>query len=186
MRGLTVVMIVPTGIGAAIGGHSGDATSVAQLLGACCKRLILHPNVVNASDMNEMPANALYVEGGMLDAFLAGHVGLAEVRRNKILVVCNELAADTVNAVNAARSILGLDIEIAQIDPELEMDGFITDDGASGKIRNFPALLEAVRGRAFDALAIHTLIRVEDIVELVDAAAPKPGPQGAYKKKNSN
>ena len=165
MRGLTVVMIVPTGIGAAIGGHSGDATLVAQLLGACCERLILHPNVVNASDMNEMPANALYVDGGMLDAFLEGYVGLAEVRRNKILVACNELAPDTVNAVNAAQSILGLDIEIVQIDPPLEMDGFITDNGATGEIRNFPALCDAVCERDFDALAIHTPIHVDDAVD---------------------
>lgn len=166
MKPFTVVMIVPTGIGAAIGGHSGDATLSAQLLGASCDRLILHPNVVNASDMNEMPANALYVDGGMLDAFLEGDIGLAEVRRNKILVACNELAPDTVNAVNAAKSILGLDIEIALIDPPLEMDGFITDTGASGKIRNFPALCEAMRGRDFDALAIHTPVHID--VEVVE------------------
>ncbi len=31
-----------------------------------------------------------------------------------------------------------------------------------------------------------TLWSMEDIVELVDAIAPKPGPRGSYKKRNSN
>ena len=57
------VFIVPTGIGAEVGGHAGDATPAAQLLASCCDQLITHPNVVNASDINELPANALYVEG---------------------------------------------------------------------------------------------------------------------------
>jgi len=59
-----VAMLIPTGIGAAIGGHAGDATPVAQLLATVCDTLIVHPNVVNASDINEMPTNSLYVEGG--------------------------------------------------------------------------------------------------------------------------
>ncbi len=55
------VFLVPTGIGAEIGGHSGDATPAARVLAEACDRLVLHPNVVNASDLNEMPDNALYV-----------------------------------------------------------------------------------------------------------------------------
>ena len=58
------VFIVPTGIGAEIGGHAGDATPAARVLAAACDNLITHPNVVNASDLNEMPENTLYVEGG--------------------------------------------------------------------------------------------------------------------------
>ena len=49
------VMIVPTGIGAELGGHAGDATPTARLLAGVCDKLITHPNVVNASDINEMP-----------------------------------------------------------------------------------------------------------------------------------
>lgn len=58
-----VVLIVPTGIGAEIGGHAGDAGPVARMLAEASDTLILHPNVVNASDLNELPLNALYVEG---------------------------------------------------------------------------------------------------------------------------
>ena len=47
-----------------IGGHAGDAGPVARMLAEVADTLVLHPNVVNASDLNEMPQNALYVEGG--------------------------------------------------------------------------------------------------------------------------
>ncbi len=60
-----VVMIVPTGIGAEIGGHAGDAAPTARLLAGACDTLITHPNVVNASDINELPENGLYVEGSV-------------------------------------------------------------------------------------------------------------------------
>lgn len=56
------VFIVPTGIGCEIGGHAGDATPAARLTAACCDKLIVHPNVVNASDINEMTENMIYVE----------------------------------------------------------------------------------------------------------------------------
>ena len=39
------VLLVPTGIGAAIGGHAGDATPVARLLASVCDTLVTHPNV---------------------------------------------------------------------------------------------------------------------------------------------
>ena len=49
---MNIVFIVPTGIGAEIGGHSGDATPAAKLISSLCDRLFTHPNVVNASDIN--------------------------------------------------------------------------------------------------------------------------------------
>ncbi|MCZ6673939.1 MAG: DUF3326 domain-containing protein, partial [Verrucomicrobia bacterium] len=48
------VLIVPTGVGAEIGGHAGDAMPVARLLAGACDLLVTHPNVVNASDLNEI------------------------------------------------------------------------------------------------------------------------------------
>ena len=46
------VFLIPTGVGAEIGGHAGDATAAARLISEGCDKLILHPNVVNASDIN--------------------------------------------------------------------------------------------------------------------------------------
>ena len=79
------VLLIPTGIGAELGGHSGDGGAVARLLGGLCDRLILHPNVVNAADINEMPPNALYVEGSVISRMLMGTVGLQPVRSNRVL-----------------------------------------------------------------------------------------------------
>ena len=110
---MNVVMIVPTGIGCAIGGSCGDAGSSARLLGETCDSLLLHPNVTNASDLNEQPHNALYIEGSILDRFLEGKILLEKVNYNKILVVVNEKADyQSVNAVSAARCCLGIDAEI--------------------------------------------------------------------------
>ena len=73
------VFLVPTGIGAEIGGHAGDATPAARVLAEACDRLITHPNVVNASDLNEMPENALYVEGSAITRLLMGTAALQPV-----------------------------------------------------------------------------------------------------------
>ena len=97
------VMIIPTGIGAVIGGHAGDATPAAKLIAGCCDKLIIHPNVVNASDINEMTSNMLYVEGSILDRFLEDRLNLKEVKQNKILVATNKpIKNETINAVAAS------------------------------------------------------------------------------------
>jgi len=107
------VLLVPTGIGAEIGGHAGDATPVAALLASVCDTLITHPNVVNASDVIDIPSNSLYVEGSVISRLLMGTVGLQRVRRNRLLVVLgshhDELFINAaINSVNAARSSYGL------------------------------------------------------------------------------
>ena len=55
--------IIPTGIGCEIGGHAGDATPALKLIASVCDKVVINTNVVNASDLNEMPSNALYCEG---------------------------------------------------------------------------------------------------------------------------
>ena len=98
---------MPTGIGLAIGGQAGDAGPVARLLGTVCNNLILHPNVVNASDINEMPDNSLYIEGSVLSRLLMGTIGLNKVRANRVLTIIEDhedsaFVDNTVNAINAA------------------------------------------------------------------------------------
>lgn len=164
----TAVMIVPTGIGAEIGGHSGDATSAAHLLAACCDRLITHPNVLNASDLSSIPDNVLYVEGGMLDRMLHGSIALQPVLSNRILVVCNQITPLTVDAVNAARSIHGVDADILKLDRPLLMEGRVDQvkGQAGGVIHGFDSTFRQVRKvisfqpRNYDAVAIHTPIEV--------------------------
>ncbi|MDX1933796.1 MAG: DUF3326 domain-containing protein [Capsulimonadales bacterium] len=159
----TAVLLVPTGIGCEIGGHAGDAGSIARLIGATCDRLILHPNVVNGSDINEMPPNALYVEGSVLTKFVQGTVGLQPVRANRVLIVTDaqrdRLSMNAViNAVNAARACYGLDSpELLIADPPVRLRGEYTASGrAAGKVEGIERLLNALEPRAgtFDALTL--------------------------------
>jgi hypothetical protein len=165
---MNVVLIVPTGIGAEIGGHAGDANPIAKLIGKCCDKLITHPNVVNASDINEMPENALYVEGSILDRFLRGEIYLKEVFYNKILLVVNKpLDNDTINAVNAAKVTIGADIQIVGLETPLEMIGYYNKQGrADGKITGYLELVEQIKDYDFDVLAIQTNIQVEKETKL--------------------
>jgi len=160
---MNVVFIIPTGLGCSIGGHAGDATPAAKLIGQTCDKLILHPNVVNASDINEMPDNALYVEGSILDRFLEGEIELKEVKKNKILVVVNSpLKHETENAVNAARATIGIDAEILELEEPLIMKGWIENGIATGNAWGVSNLILEVSDRSFDALAIASEIEIPD------------------------
>lgn len=159
---MNVVLIIPTGIGCAIGGHAGDGNPVAKLIGSVCDNLITHPNVVNASDINEMPENTLYVEGSTLDRFLNGELCLQKVHYNKILVVTNPpLRNEVLNSVSAARVTIGADISIEVLKRPLRMEGYIKDNRATGNIYGAEELIDQIKGRDFDALAITTEIEVD-------------------------
>ena len=163
------VFIVPTGIGAEIGGHAGDATPVARMLAQVCDTLITHPNVVNASDVNEMPDNGLYVEGSVLSRLLMGTVGLRRTRSNRVLVALDAFhdarwVDSAINAVNAARSTYGLETPgIVVLDEPLRLMSEYADSGrATGEVTGLDGLLRAFdqqRGR-FDAVAVASSVEV--------------------------
>ena len=164
-----VVFLVPTGINATIGGHAGDAGPVAQLLASVCDTLILHPNVVNASDINEMPENALYVEGSVICRLLMGTAGLRRVRSNRVLVVIDrheEIAYSNaaINAVNAARACYGFDCpRIVMLDPPVKLVSEYTSTGrAAGRVDNLGDFLDGIRPyrSEADAIAVSSVIAV--------------------------
>ncbi len=163
------VFMVPTGIGAAIGGHAGDATPVVRMLAGICDKLITHPNAVNASDLNEMTENSLYVEGSVLTRFLMGTVGLGPVRSNRVLVILDDHEDEifvhaAVNAVSAARASFGLDCpKVIKMERPARLSAEYAGSGrAAGRVENFAALcevLERERGN-FDAVALASVIDV--------------------------
>ena len=162
--------LVPTGIGAEIGGHAGDATPAARVLAQACDRLITHPNVVNASDLNEMPENALYVEGSALTRVLMGTAALQPVRSNRVLVIMDDheieiFANDTVNAVNAARATYGFDCaKIVKLNPQLRMTAeFMKSGRAAGEVKGLERVLSVLNENAgtFDAVAIASVIDLD-------------------------
>jgi hypothetical protein len=165
------VMLVPTGVGAEIGGHAGDAAPAATLLAAACDRLILHPNVVNASDINELPPNALYVEGSVICRLLMGTLGLRPVRSNRVVMVIDEHAEAeitelTVNSASAARASMGIDCPlVVRMAPSIRMRGEHSSSGrAVGRVDHLERLTDVLlRHRAdYDAVALATLIDVPD------------------------
>ncbi|MDE2843067.1 MAG: DUF3326 domain-containing protein [Chloroflexota bacterium] len=171
VRHFTCVLLVPTGIGAEIGGHAGDATPVAKLLSAACDTLITHPNVVNASDIIDIPGNALYVEGSIISRLLMGAVGLQRTRSNRVLVLLghhdDELFLNAaINSVNAARATYGLAVPgMVKLGPEFEMaSAYVGSGRAAGKVRGLERVLDALeeyRGQ-FDAVAISSQINVPE------------------------
>jgi len=164
---MNVVLIVPTGIGAELGGHAGDANPVCKVFASIADKVITHPNVVNASDINEMPDNVLYVEGSQLDRFLRGECCLRQPLQNKILVVVNApVRSDTINAVSAARVTIGVNAEIIELNLPLRMVARFEDDKATGDIYGWQELVRQVSPLEYDALAIHTPIEVSRDVAL--------------------
>jgi hypothetical protein len=183
---LNAVLLVPTGIGAEIGGHAGDAAPAARTLAAVCDRLIVHPNVVNASDINEMTANMLYVEGSVISRLLMGTVGLAPVRGNRIATVIQHhdeaiIVHNAINAVNAAKAAGGFRCtEILALPKQMRMQARYTGAGrASGTISRFDLLCDLVAARraSFDALAITSVIDVDR--DLHDRYFDAPGGTGS-------
>lgn len=165
------VLLVPTGIGAEIGGHSGDAGPVARLLSSVCDNLITHPNVVNASDINELPENGLYVEGSVISRLLMGTVGLQKVRSNKVLLVIDKhqdkfFYESAINAVSAARAALGLDCPATiTMEDKVTMRSLFSSSGrAVGRIDNFERVCEVLKENEgeYDAVALSSVINVPE------------------------
>ena len=163
------VMLVPTGVGASIGGHAGDATPAATLLAAVCDTLITHPNVLNASDLIQIPDNTQYVEGSLITQLMMGGVGLERTRNNRVLVLVqaheDQLFTNAaINAVNAARAYYGLTVtEVVRLAPDFRMIAQYTPSGsAAGRIEGLEHVWRILDERVgnFDAVAISSIIEV--------------------------
>lgn len=150
MSNFTVVLIVPTGVGAAIGGYAGDALPVARAIAEVSDRLITHPNVLNGAQLYWSLPNTYYVEGYGLDRFAANQWGLRPVRQNKVGLLLDqgiepELRLRHIQAADATRATLGLSLtDYVITDAPLEVELRTTDSGASwGTIGNPGSLLRA-------------------------------------------
>lgn len=163
------VLLVPTGIGAEIGGHSGDAGPVARLLASACDNLITHPNVVNASDINELPENGLYVEGSIITRLLMGTIGLQKVRSNRVMLIIDKHLDDffheaAINSLSAARAAFGLSCpQVVMIENNVLMRALFSSSGrAVGRIERFEYLCEILEKYRsdYDAVALSSVINV--------------------------
>lgn len=166
-----VALVIPTGLGASVGGHAGDGGATARLMASVCDQLITHPNVVNASDINEMTENTLYVEGYLLTQYLLGQIGLQKVSQNRVLVVVDGSAEScyinaAINLVNAARVAYGFNCpEVVVLQKPWTMKtGWSKEGRAAGTIDNLEELFSVLHDRegTYDAVAITSLIQISD------------------------
>ncbi len=107
-------LIVPTGIGASIGGFAGDASGYAKKIAERCK-LIVNPNVVNAGCFSGITGNMLYVEGYAIDEFFKGNLSLTPKNNNKIGIIFDRAIPQNVlnvhiNTINAVTTVYGINI----------------------------------------------------------------------------
>ncbi|XP_065855212.1 uncharacterized protein [Euphorbia lathyris] len=146
-------MIVPTGVGAAIGGFAGDALPVARALSSVVDCLITHPNVLNAAMLYWPMPNVLYVEGYALDRFAEGLWALQPVHQNKVGLVLDkgieeELRIRNLQVADATRASLGLPVvEYIVTDTPLEQVEKWIDSysgQSTGRIKHPGSLLRAV------------------------------------------
>jgi len=149
-RPYTVVLIIPTGIGAAIGGYAGDALPVAKAIASCSDRLITHPNVLNGAQLYWNLPNALYVEGYGLDKFASSCWGLRPMHQNRVGLILDQgiepdLRLRHIQAADATRATLGLNLtDYVVTDAPLNVELRTAASGASwGTIGNPDSLLRA-------------------------------------------
>jgi len=152
VRPYTVVLIIPTGIGASIGGYAGDALPVARAIAQVCDHLITHPNVLNGAQLYWNLPNALYVEGYGLDKFAAGCWGLQPVHQNRVGLILDQgiepdLRLRHLQAADATRATLGLNLtDYVITDAPLNVELRTAPSGASwGTIGNPDSLLRSAQ-----------------------------------------
>ena len=143
--------IVPTGIGAKIGGYAGDASSYAREFAKKAK-LIVNPNVVNAGCFSGITDNMLYVEGYSLDEFFKGNINLIPANNNKIGIVFdkaipNDVLNVHINTINAVKCVYGIDIYGYEITKQEVGVEFVLDNNgiSTGNVKNPQTMLEAAK-----------------------------------------
>lgn len=180
---LPVLLVVPTGIGCAIGGFAGDALPAARLLAAASGCLITHPNVMNGAALYWSDPRIHYVEGSSLDRFAAGELLLRPVRRQRVGLLLDagiepELRQRHLQVADGCRATLGLEIgPVVTTSVPLEVSLSLGPSGVSwGRLGQPDALLEAGRQlQAAGATAIAVVARFPEDPESEALAAYRQG-----------
>ncbi len=148
----TTLLLIPTGIGARMGGFAGDALPIARTLAVAAEQVITHPNVLNGASLFWPMENVLYVEGYGLDQFCARVWNLRPVRQNRVGVVLDagipaDLQQRHIQVIQAAQATLGLDIGPWRLTRQpLGISISHSPSGASqGSLAHPEALLEAAQ-----------------------------------------
>ena len=144
-----IAFVVPTGIGASIGGYAGDASQYARMF-AKDFNVIVNPNVVNAACFSGISENMLYIEGWTLSEFFKGNLNLIPSNNNKIGVIFDRGISQGIinvhlNTMNAVKTVYGIGVDAYEItDEPCNVEFFNTSSGISmGSVTNNETLLNA-------------------------------------------
>jgi hypothetical protein len=180
---LPTLMLLPTGVGCAIGGYAGDGLPAARLLAAASGCLITHPNVLNAAALYWSDRRIQYVEGWSLDRFAAGDLALRPVPARRVGLVLDAAIEEPLRlrhrqVADACRASLGLTIgPVLSTDAPLGVHLSLGPSGSSwGTIERPDALLRAgERLVAAGATAIAVVARFADDPDSAALAAYRAG-----------
>lgn len=154
--------IVPTGVGASVGGYAGDASAWARRFSQEAF-IIVNPNVVNAGCFSGITENMLYVEGYTLDEFFKGNINLQQSKNNKIGVIfdksiSNDVLNIHINTINAVKTVYDIDIIYEVTQNNVGVDFFVDDSGIStGIVKNIETLLPTAQSlikKGAEAIAV--------------------------------
>ena len=182
--------IVPTGVGASIGGYAGDASCYARKL-AKLSRLIVNPNVVNAGCFSGITENMLYVEGYSLDSFFRGEINLLPSCENSVGIIYDKAIPEDVlnihlNTQDAVRTVYGVNIKQYVItDEEVGVNFYLTNDGISvGGVKNISTVEKAAQkliDKGCEALAIVCLFEDPEGDSISVPGLKRQGPIPAHR-----
>ena len=175
--------IVPTGVGASIGGYAGDASVYAQKLSEKCN-LIVNPNVVNAACFSGINKNMFYVEGYSVDEFFRGKCSLIPSLRNRVGIVFDKSISQKtlnvhINTINAVKTVYGIDVVGYEItDEPVGVSFYIDESGAStGNVKNLETIKKASQkllSKGADAIAIVCLFPDEESEDYANGVGADP------------
>lgn len=165
------VFIVPTGIGASIGGYAGDASVYAKMF-AKEHKLIVNPNVVNAGCFSGITDNMLYLEGYAIDELFKNNIQLKESQNNKIGIIFDKSISKNllnihINTINAVKTVYGINIIDYEITEEsVGVDFYVDGSGIStGYVKNIQTILKSGKKliqKGCEALGIVCLFKDEE------------------------
>ena len=170
-RPYTAALVVPTGIGAAIGGFAGDALPVARAFTSVADTVITHPNVMNGAVLYWPQPSLQYCEGYALDEFAAGRWGLRPAQAQKVGLLLDkaiepELRLRHMQAADACRATLGVNVgAVVTTDEPLGVELRMSPAGASWGTLSRPDVLLAAARRLrdeADCTAIAVVARLPD------------------------
>jgi hypothetical protein len=182
-----IVHVVPTGIGASVGGSLGDAMPVNLFL-LKIGTLITHPNSCNGGPLLLADQRSfMYVEGYSLDEWMKGNLLIQPATNTQKIGVVLDGGADqwtldrAVNAINGfyahtGASIVGIQKTNEPVLPSV----FRTEDGVfTGKVDNMETIFDSVeklieKGANRIALFTHVKVSNDDWTEYFKGKIPNP------------